>query len=252
MAVFTPTDFYFKGVYSYFWGFFAKKAILYDLMSFLWLAGTLYCIYILFFAFRRTSDRHKKDTIKFLLLGFVSTAVLSLTNTPAIYGYEIYPLGTFTFIPLLLLAYGLFKYNLRIALQQLRAILFTIGHLVLVVGAAFVPAISFPGAAHQFKLGVGIILVALLYHPLYKLWDHALSLVFKRPTDLLQKELYALTLKLSEVRHLQSIHHEISKWFSGFLSIPGVPPFLPTPIVVSTKDGALPTLTLFQDFPQSP
>jgi diguanylate cyclase (GGDEF)-like protein len=213
MAVFTPTDFYFKGVYSYFWGFFAKKAILYDLMSFLWLAGTLYCIYILFFAFRRTSDRHKKDTIKFLLLGFVSTAVLSLTNTPAIYGYEIYPLGTFTFIPLLLLAYGLFKYNLRIALQQLRAILFTIGHLVLVVGAAFVPAIFFPGAAHQFKLGVGIILVALLYHPLYKLWDHALSLVFKRPTDLLQKELYALTLKLSEVRHLQSIHHEISKWF---------------------------------------
>ncbi|MEZ4602091.1 MAG: hypothetical protein R2861_01380 [Desulfobacterales bacterium] len=93
------------------------------------------------FAFRRTSDRHKKDTIKFLLLGFVSTAVLSLTNTPAIYGYEIYPLGTFTFIPLLLLAYGLFKYNLRIALQQLRAILFTAGHLLLVVGAAFVPAI---------------------------------------------------------------------------------------------------------------
>jgi diguanylate cyclase (GGDEF)-like protein len=213
MALFTPTDFYFKGVYSYFWGFFAKKAILYDLMSFLWFTATLYCIYILFSTFRRTSDRHKKDTIKFLLLGFVCTAVLSLTNTPAIYGHEIYPLGTFTFIPLLLLAYGLFKYNLRIALQQIRAILFTAGHLLLVTGAAFVPALFFPEAAHSFQLAAGIVLVALLYRPLQKLWNHVLGFFLKRLSDRLQKELYALTFKLAEVHHLQKIHQKISAWF---------------------------------------
>jgi len=212
MALFTPTNLYFQGVYTYFWGFFAKKAILYDLMSTLWMAGTIYCILILFHAYRQTSDTHKKDTIKFLLLGFVCTAILSLTNTPAMYGYEVYPLGTFTFISLFLLAYGLFKYNLRIALQQLRTVILTIGHLSIITTAAFIPSIALPKGMLQVKLVSGILLVTFLYHPVYKAWDALLSLFFKRSSVQLQKELYALVYNLSEIHHLNQIHQEICTW----------------------------------------
>jgi len=212
MALFTPTNLYFQGVYTYYWGFFAKKAIMYDLMSTLWMAGTIYCIFILFRSYRQSSDAHKKDTIKFLLLGFVCTAVLSLTNTPAIYGHEVYPLGTFTFISLFLLAYGLFKYNLRIALQQLRTVILTVGHLAIITAIASAPSLLFPASALQLKLASGIVLIALLYHPVYKIWNAFLNIFIKRSSHLLQKELYALIYKLSEIHHLKEIHHEISAW----------------------------------------
>lgn len=212
MALFTPTDYYFQGVYTYYWGFFAKKAIMYDLMSTLWMAATVYCIFILFQAYRQTNDAHKKDTIKFLLLGFVCTAALSLTNTPAMYGHEVYPLGTFTFISLFLLAYGLFKYNLRIAMQQLRTVIFVVGHLSIITAAGFVPSIFLPGNFYHLKLITAIIIVALLYHPAYRIWDIFLSLFLKRSSAMLQKELYALTYNLSEIHHLNQIHQEISAW----------------------------------------
>ena len=216
MALFTPTNMYFQGVYTYYWGFFAKKAIMYDVMSTLWLIATVYCIVILFKSYRQTADPHKKDTIKFLLLGFICTAVLSLTNTPAIYGYEIYPLGTFTFISLFLLAYGLFKYNLRIALQQLRTVILTIGHLCLIIGAGFITGLFLPADAHRLKLATGIITVALLYNPAYNILDLFLNLFLKRSSDLLRQQLYRLTYRLSEIHHLKAIHQEICKWLFTF------------------------------------
>ncbi len=212
MALFTPTNLYFQGVYTYYWGFFAKKAILYDVMSMLWLCGTIYGIIILSLSYRKTSDLHKKDTIKFILLGFVCTAALSLTNTPAMYGYEVYPLGTFTFISLFLLAYGLFKYNLRIALQQLRTVIFFAGHLAMVAGTAFAFTRWLPVYAAEWKPILGILAAILLYHPAYRIWDAFLDLFIKRSSTILQKELYTLTSKLSELHHLADIHREICRW----------------------------------------
>jgi len=212
MALFTPTDLYFQGIYTYYWGFFAKKAIMYDLMSTLWLAATIYCIFILFQTYRQSNDEHKKDTIKFLLMGFVCTAVLSLTNTPAMHGHEVYPLGTFTFISLFLLAYGLFKYNLKIAVQQLRTVIFIFGHLSIITILAFVPSVLLPTGRLQLKLFSGIFLVILLYYPVYRIWDSFLNLFLKRSSDQHQKELYALIYNLSEIHHLKEIHQKIGNW----------------------------------------
>jgi len=212
MALFTPTNLYFQGIYTYYWGFFAKKAIMYDLMSTLWMAATIYCIFILFQTYRQSSDAHKKDTIKFLLMGFVCTAVLSLTNTPAMYGHEVYPLGTFTFISLFLLAYGLFKYNLKIAAQQLRTVIFIFGHLSIITVLAFVPSMLLPTNRLPVKLFSGIFLVTLLYYPVHRIWDLFLNLFLKRSSDHRQKELYALIYNLSEIHHLKEIHQKICHW----------------------------------------
>lgn len=212
MALFTPTDLYFRGVHRYFWGFFAQKAVLYDVMSLIWLTGTLYAIFLLSFAYRSTKNPHKKDTIKFILLGFVSSGVLSLTNTPAMYGIEVYPLGTFTFIPLLLLAWGLFKHNLRIAIQEARVLIFTLGRLALTTMIGLLPAMLMPWETLNFKLIAGVVLIVFFHAPVSRLWDAFLNLLIKRSSDLLQKEVYALTGRLSETHYLIDIHHKLCRW----------------------------------------
>ncbi len=219
MALLTPTQYYFSGINHFFWGFFAKKAILYDVMSFLWMAATIYCVTILYSAYRKSTDPHRRDMIKFLIIGFVSSAALSLTNTPAIYGYELYPLGTFIFISLFLLAYGLFKYNLRIALQQLRSILLKVGHVALVFAAGLIPKMLLPEKYQYLAFAAGILMVAVLYHPLYKLWDALLNLLIRRSDDLLQKKFYQLTYRLSGIHHVRAIHQEICDWlFTLFMN----------------------------------
>lgn len=212
VAFFTPTDLYFQGVYHYFWGFFAKKNFLYDVMSMAWLLAIFYSIYVLGRAYRETDDRRKRDTIKYLIYGFLCTAVLSLTNTPAIHGYEVYPLGTFIFISLFLLAYGLFKYNIRIALEQLRSLIFRIGHLTLLIAAGFSPWILMPGSSHRVQMLAGVIVVTILYTPLQKIWDKTLNLLIKRSAERLQGEYYNLTYNLSALHHLHAIYREMSEW----------------------------------------
>jgi diguanylate cyclase (GGDEF)-like protein len=212
IAVFTPTDLYLQGVHDYYWGFFAKKNILYDVMSAIWLTAVFYCVYVLGRAYRQTGSRRKRGTIKYLIYGFVAAGVLSLTNTPAIYGYEVYPLGTFIFISLFLLAYGLFKYNLRVALEQLRSLAFRIGHLALIIAVGFFPWVFLSGSAPRLRMLAGVILVAIAYHPLSIFWDKALNLAIKRTSARLQGEYYNLTYTLSGLHHLQAIYQEISRW----------------------------------------
>lgn len=218
MAPLTQTSFYFQGVYTYYWGFFAQKAILYDIMSALWLAGTAYCIAILWQARRQTIDPHKKDTIKYLIFGFACAGGLSLTNTPAIYGYEIYPLGTFIFISLLLLAYGLYKYNMRIAVQQLRTVLFAIGHLILLSGIGFLPWLILADRRQPLAVFAGILLVVLFYKPVQSVWDAVLNLMIRRSSDRIQTEYYTLTVRLSGIHHIKAIYREIREWLFRVLA----------------------------------
>ncbi len=212
MALFTPTDLYFQGVRRYFWGFFAQKAILYDVISLIWLAVTLYAIFLLSVTYRAPRHPRQKETAAFILLGFVCSGLLSLTNTPAMYGVEIYPLGTFTFIPLLLLAWGLFKNNLRIAVQETRGIIFTLGRLGLTAGLALLPAVLLHWESFKFKLAAAVVLVVFFHKPVSRLWDAFLNLFIRRSSEVLQKEINILTGRLSETHHLIGIHREIRDW----------------------------------------
>ena len=64
----------------------------------------------------------------------------------------------------------------------------------------------------QLKFFSGIVLVTLLYHPVYRIWDAFLNLFLKRSSDQLQKELYTLIYNLSKIHHLKTIHQKIYDW----------------------------------------
>ncbi|HOO47248.1 MAG TPA: hypothetical protein PLM29_13515, partial [Deltaproteobacteria bacterium] len=212
IAPFTFTQYYIQGMYSYYWGFFAKKAIAYDVISTLWLVGLIYGMYLLYKAFIHKDASHR-TTERNVLWGFALIAALSLTNTPAIYGHEIYPFGTFIFIGLFFFAYGLFKFNLKTALQYVRQIVFWIGLITMLFMVGIAPGILFSPENHIASLFAGILAAAVLYRPIRDGWDSILSLFIRRTADVLNERYHALSDDLSRVRHLEKIHEMIGSWF---------------------------------------
>ena len=107
-----PTDLYFSGYHYYFFGRIARTGMLFHLFSATVAFTVLYCLALLFRAMRRTADNHKRNRIKYIFggLGF-SGLLLAFTILPAS-GVPVYPLGHFSFIPGVFLAFGLLKYDL--------------------------------------------------------------------------------------------------------------------------------------------
>lgn len=212
MAPLTQTDLYFQGVHSYFFGLFAKKAAAYDVMSILWGAGICYCIFLLFRAFRDPRTR-QRTRVRHTLTAFVIIAALSITNSPAIYGYEIYPFGTFIFIAIFFLAYGLFKFNLKMALQYVRIVLFWSGLALVMIVVGFSPGLFLPEGQDAARALTGMLLVIFLFQPAKRGWAAVLGLFMAKPYDTLKDSYYKLTGKLSRIHHREKIHQILYSWF---------------------------------------
>lgn len=212
MAPLALTDWYFNGMYTYYWGFFAKKAILYDVMSTLWMTAFLLVLFHLFTSFRR-SDVSKRKNIRNVLIAFAIIASLSMANTPAIYGYEVYPLGTFVFIALFFLTYGLFKFNVAIAIQYVRTFLLWSGLVLSLMAVGMAPYLL--GMVHDpnAALQAGIVLVVILYAPVKKSLDAMIALFIRKAWDVLNEEYKSFTENLLHIHHLDELHARMSTWF---------------------------------------
>ena len=119
ISLFTPTHYYFTGLYTYSWGYIAKGNIVFNIFS---AYGMIVIAYLAFEGFRklRTETNYiMRIKIKYIVFSLLASAVLTLFNIPAINGIDFYPLGNLNFIPLAILAYGV----LRFRLMDIRSIL---------------------------------------------------------------------------------------------------------------------------------
>ncbi len=211
MAPLTMTGQYFQGMYRYYWGFFAKKAVLYDVMSVLWMTGLLYAITLLFTTFRKQDAAQRRNLMK-VLNAFLLIAALSMANTPAIYGFEIYPLGTFIFIALFFLTYALFKFNLAMAMQYIRALLFWSGLVLWLMTVGMAPLVLAWPHGRTVAQPAGILLVAVLYTPIRNAWDSVLNLFIRKADDILNDRYRQFTERLSHIHHLNELHAMVKTW----------------------------------------
>jgi len=212
MAPLSQTRYYYQGMYTYFWGYFAHKAILFDVMSILWLAGLVYGIYLLHREFTKTRAT-QRTKVRRVLTAFMIMAALSMSNIPTINGYEVYPLGTFAFIGLVYLAYGLFKFNMRLALQYVRSILFGGGIVLMVLAMALIPGRVLGIHDHTVALLSGVLLVISLLRPLRRGYNAVIDLFIPNERDELNEEYVRFTENLSHAYHLRDIHDELKQWF---------------------------------------
>ncbi|MGK5092558.1 adenylate/guanylate cyclase domain-containing protein [Deltaproteobacteria bacterium TL4] len=138
---FTLTEWYFQGMYHYYWGFFAKKNIVFDLFSIITLIEALWVVITLFKKSNRTLAPDQRKAYLYFIIGGIGAGLLSLTDVPAMNGLEVYPLGNFMFIPILIMAVGVFRYDLiqisayrkEVALRQMALLMLGLVYSMLLI-----------------------------------------------------------------------------------------------------------------------
>jgi two-component system NtrC family sensor kinase len=110
--VIVPTGYYISGFQHYYFGRIARPGLLYHLFSVSAAFTVMYCLTLLYRAMRRTADNLRRNRIKYIFVGLGFSALLLFFSILPVCGVPIYPLGNFSFIPAVFLAYGLLKYDL--------------------------------------------------------------------------------------------------------------------------------------------
>ncbi|MBU2028185.1 MAG: GAF domain-containing protein, partial [Proteobacteria bacterium] len=107
-----PTDLYFNGLHHYTFGRIASAGALFHLFSAAGAFTVIYCLALLYRVMRQTTDNIRKNRIKYIFGGLGGTALLLALTILPISGVPVYPLGNFSFIPAIFLAFGVLKYDL--------------------------------------------------------------------------------------------------------------------------------------------
>ncbi|MDP1992436.1 MAG: ATP-binding protein [Syntrophales bacterium] len=167
-----PTDLYFSGYHYYFFGRIARSGMLFHLFSATVAFTVLYCLTLLYRAMRRTADNHRRNRIKYIFggLGF-SALLLAFTILPAS-GVPVYPLGHFSFIPGIFLAFGLLKYDLLdigVLIRRGTVYFFLTGILtsLYILVISLFHTFFFTSSGDSFVLSLILVLImVLLFNPL--------------------------------------------------------------------------------------
>jgi two-component system NtrC family sensor kinase len=122
-------------------GFYGQGGLLYLLVGIGAAGAVFYGVSILLIHIRNEKRSIQKNKLKYILAGFGTLGVLNGLNVLPLLGYNVYPPGTFSFIPLSVFAVGLFKYDLldmgiivnKSLLYSITTTVFT-GMYVLIVG----------------------------------------------------------------------------------------------------------------------
>jgi signal transduction histidine kinase len=107
-----PTDLYFIGFQHYSFGRIARAGVLFHLFSATVAFTVVYCLAILYHAMKRSTNNHQRNRIKYIFGGLGLSALLLAFTILPVSGVPVYPLGNFSFIPAVFLAFGVLKYDL--------------------------------------------------------------------------------------------------------------------------------------------
>jgi len=112
MLVFTQTDYFITGLADSPFGTIAKAGMAFHVFSIAGGFTAIYCLSTLFVGIKKASESIRKNRIKYVFAGLGLSAFLILLNSLPVIGLDMYPLGNFSFIPAIILAVGVLKYDL--------------------------------------------------------------------------------------------------------------------------------------------
>ena len=109
---FAPTAWCIESMDRHYFGYFGRGGRLYPLVGLGALGAILYSLKLILDAIGRERSNIHKNRLKYILAGFSLMGLMTGLNSLTLLGYSIYPPGNFSFIPLLVFAFGLFKHDL--------------------------------------------------------------------------------------------------------------------------------------------
>lgn len=110
--VFVFSDLFISGFHEYYFGTIARAGPVFHVFSVFSFFTVFYCLLTLFRAMQAASDNMFRNRIQYILGGMGMSAFLIALNILPVMGFEIYPMGNFSFIPGVFLAVGVLKYDL--------------------------------------------------------------------------------------------------------------------------------------------
>lgn len=112
LLFFISSDLFIAGFHHYSFGTIAKAGPVFHVFS----AGVgftvFYCLVVLLKGLKSADDNHQKNRIKYLIGGMGITALVLALNILPVSGIDMYPMGNFSFLPAIFLAFGVLKYDL--------------------------------------------------------------------------------------------------------------------------------------------
>ncbi|MCX5841573.1 MAG: ATP-binding protein, partial [Deltaproteobacteria bacterium] len=102
------SDHFISGFHEYSFGTIAKAGPIFYFFSVMSGFTVCYCLLTLFMAMKTAEDNQRRNRIKYILGGMGMSALLIALNILPVIGFNIYPMGNFSFIPAVFLAFGVF------------------------------------------------------------------------------------------------------------------------------------------------
>ncbi len=231
LAFFTivPTDLYISGLRELFFGRIARAGPLFHLFSAAIAFTVLYCLAVLYSALRATRDNLRKNRIKYVLGGVGFSALLmSLTIRP-VSGVPMYPMGNFSFIPAVFLAFGVLKYDLLDigALIRKGTVYFILTGILtlLYILILFILHFLFLGGESGNPLAVSIVLalvVVLLFNPFRERVQGLIDRLFFRRKYDYQALLREVSGKMATLLRVDQIRRLLIDAIGEALQVEGV------------------------------
>lgn len=169
---FTQTEYFISGLRQFSFGRIAEAGPAYYVFSAVGGIAALYCIATLFLGMKRAEENSERNRIKYVFIGFGLSGLLILLNSLPISGYDVYPVGNFNFIPAIILAFGVLKYDLLdmgMLVRKGSAYFFLTGILTFVYAMAiYLSNILFIGYGKTHPLVIAFVataLVVVLFNP---------------------------------------------------------------------------------------
>ena len=188
----------------YEFGYFGSGGRLYPVIGVGAAVASLYSLAIICLAIRREQNSVQKNKLKYILTGFGVMGFLNGLNVLPLLGYPFYPPGTFSFIPLVIFAVGLFRYDLLdmgIIIQ--RSLLYSI--LTLFLTCLYATVVTFSNQffhrnvfADTFYFQVIFFLVVVIvFGPIQTRVQNVVIPYFQRETTALKKAMNPVSRRLS-------------------------------------------------------
>ncbi|MCX7982031.1 MAG: ATP-binding protein [Syntrophales bacterium] len=220
------SDQFIAGFHYYTFGRIAKGGILYQLF-------TLYCaitvIYILFqlYISMEQKNNEERNRIKYILSGLGLASLLLALNIIPTYGYDVYPLGSLSFIPAIILAIGVLKYDLLDMGTVLRK---SITYTILTVALAFVyitiativnasMATISPLKESLLPPLLSALIMVAVFNPTKNFVQKTIAHVFFRRQVDYEVVLEEVSAKLASLVNLEELCRFITSWLMETLNV---------------------------------
>jgi PAS domain S-box-containing protein len=144
ISLFVFTDYYFYGMWEYQWGYIAKGGVVLRLFGIFAMSSIVYALVLSIKKLKTGIDHHTSLKIKYIMFAILFIGILTIGNMPALNGIGIYPPGNFAFIPILFMAWGIYRHDaIRINLYTRRRIAGAAVKLFVTVALSAVIPVSF-------------------------------------------------------------------------------------------------------------